>query len=400
MTSAICPEERCTGCNACANICPKECISMISRSEGFLYPEIDLERCDHCGACRCVCPILHPVPTALLAASHVVACWNRDEPIRFQSTSGGAFSALADQILDSGGVVFGAAFDEEMRVRHIAVQRKENLGRLRGSKYIQSDIARSYVEARNILRQNRSVLFSGTPCQIAGLSAFIGEENGDLVTCDVICHGVSSPGLFARYVDHLERRFRAKLVHISFRHKLHGWHLPSTMASFKDGRERVLTDLADAFMYGFINDLTLRPACYSCPYANVDRISDVTLGDFWGIGDLAPFSHPTRNGVSLVLVNSERGRQLLAESAPSLYCEDRSLEEAKHKHDRLRHPACEPMHRHEVFIDYLGLDYEQFARRHLVDKNPERLIKRIVPRAWLLHLRETLGRLERLLVRR
>ena len=177
MITEICPKEQCAGCAACFNICPVGCISMISDAEGFLRPVIDFEYCNDCGACKHVCPMLRTLKVNNVAVSQCYACWNRDEMIRFQSASGGVFSALAGSILDSGGVVFGAAFDKNMRLNHVAVGRKEELGRLRSSKYVQSNIGRTYIDVRECLRQNKRVLFSGTPCQVAGLYAFLGKDN-------------------------------------------------------------------------------------------------------------------------------------------------------------------------------------------------------------------------------
>jgi len=395
MITEICPKEQCTGCAACFNICPKECISMVSDSEGFLYPQINSECCDDCGACKRVCPILHLPEPNHLATPQVYACWNKDEAVRFQSASGGVFSALAEHILDNGGVVFGAAFDEDMVVKHIAVHQVETLGRLRSSKYVQSDVGRCYIEVRGLLRQGRKVLFSGTPCQVAALNAFIGKDDENLLTCDLLCHGVPSPGLFAKYVDYLETRFRSKLIDINFRHKRKGWELASTVAAFDDGRERVLTGHCDSFIYGFSHCFTLRPACYQCRYANIDRSGDITLGDFWGIGELAPFHHSTRNGISLVLVNTEKGRRLFEASSSKFFSEERTLDEAKHNRTKLSHPLPKPRNREQFFADYQRLEYEELAKTHLVDKGVKGLIKRFVPRTWIFHMRKGLKRFKR-----
>jgi coenzyme F420-reducing hydrogenase beta subunit len=335
--------------------------------------------------------MLHlPTPNPL-ALPHVFACWNRDEAIRFQSASGGAFSALADQILGSGGVVFGAAFDEEMCVKHIAVQREEDLGRLRGSKYVQSDIARSYVEVRDFLRQDRSVLFSGTPCQIAGLTAFIGKENTNLFTCDLLCYGVPSPRLFAKYIDWLGKLFSARVVSMNFRDKRKSWEEPSTVAVLEDGRECLLTGYSDSFRYGFAKGLTLRPVCYRCPYTSFSRVGDVTLGDFWGLGEVAPFRHSKRNGISLILVNSEKGRRLLMDSSSELFMEERTMQEAACRQVVVRRPHVSPGDRPRFFYDYRRGEYARLAKRHLVDRGARGLVKRFVPRAWISYLRKCVG---------
>lgn len=387
MLISICSKEQCTGCAACLNICPKKCISMVFDAEGFMRPTIDIQFCDDCGACKRVCPILHLPEPNHSPAPQVYACWNKDEEVRFQSASGGAFSAFAQHILDSSGVVFGAAFDEKMRLKHIAVDRKEELRKLRSSKYVQSDVGRSYEEVKKLLRQERRVLFSGTPCQVAALYNFLHRDNENLLTCDIICHGVPSPGLFEKYVVSLERRFRAKVLSINFRHKRSGWNLMTTLAFFSDGRERILTGYNDSFMYAFNNYYSLRPACYRCIHTSVNRHGNITLADFWGIGELQPFYHSTRNGVSLIFVNSEKGRRLLRETSNYLCSEERTLEEAKHEQPHMRQPGREPKNRERFFADYKRLEYAELAKIHLVDKGLKWLVKRIVPRTWVAYLR-------------
>lgn len=394
MTTTICPKEQCTGCAACFNICPKECISMVSDPEGFLYPEIDSECCDDCDACRRVCPILNPPEPNHSSDPQVYACWNKDEAVRLQSASGGAFSAFAGHVLDNDGVVFGVAFDADMRLKHIAVHRVEELGRLRSAKYVQSDVGRSYVEVRDLLRKNRRVLFSGTPCQVAALYAFLGKDRENLLTCDIFCKGVPSPGHFAKYVESLERRFHAKLVNINFRNKRNGWELTSTVAMFSDGREYILTGYYNSFMFGFASSVNIRNSCYRCPYTKVNRYGDITLADFWGIGELAPFHHSTRNGISLILVNSEKGRRLFEESSGRICFEERTLEEAKHKQFVLSHPVPKPMNREQFFADYQRLEYEELAKIHLIDKGLKGLIKRLVPRTWIFYLRKCITRIK------
>ncbi len=387
MPIEICPREQCTGCAACFNICPIECISMVADGEGFLRPNIDSMCCDECGECLRVCPILHINKPSDAFIPQIYACRNKDEAIRFQSSSGGAFSALAGWALDQGGIVFGAAFDEDMRLMHTAVDKKRNLGKLRSSKYVQSDIGRAYGEVSNFLRQNRKVLFSGTPCQIAGLHAFLGQEQDNLLSCDVLCKGVPSPGIFAKYIGFLEKRFRAKLNHINFRHKRLDWNATSTVAFFDDGRERVLTGNDNSFMEGFSKCVSLRPGCYRCPHTTVHREGDITLGDFWGIGDLLPFNQSTRNGISLVLVNSEKGRRWFQDSSSQVFFETRTLEEAKHKQIVLDHPVNEPKNRGQFFADYQRLEYGDLGKKYLVDKGLKGLIKRFVPRSWIFFLR-------------
>lgn len=364
---------------------------MVSDSEGFLFPEVDHKRCADCGLCRDACPMLHVEDVDHSAPQKVYACWNSNEAVRLQSSSGGAFSALAGRVLDEGGVVFGAGFDDGMKVRHIAVRKKEELGRLRGSKYVQSDIGSAYMEVKKLLEQKRRVLFSGTPCQVAGLHAAVDKENKNLVTCDLLCKGVPSPGLFAKYVACLQRRFRAELIAIDFRSKCRGWGIQTTIASFSNGRQHVLRDSNNSFYYGFAQNLTLRRSCYRCPYASIKRRGDITLGDFWSIGERGPFDHDTRSGVSIVVVNSEKGDRMLDESTSNLRLEERMMEEAQDMR-ALSHPWQEPKSRNQFSHDYQRLEYDELTKKYLVDNGLKRLIKLIVPPTWIFRVRRSIGR--------
>lgn len=388
MVKMICPEALCTGCSACVTSCRNACIHMVPDAEGFLRPSIDESGCDDCGACRAVCPMLHLSEPDLAAEPNVYASWNNDADVRFRSASGGVFSALAEYVLGRGGVVFGAAFDENMVVRHIAIRRIDEIDALRGSKYVQSDIGDAYEQVCRFLKQGNLVLFSGTPCQVAGLYATLGGRRECLLTCDLVCKGVPSPGVFAKYVKAIEERYCAEMTSINFRHKRLDWQIPSTVVYFDDGCERVLTGLDDSYMHGFAHSLTLRPVCYQCPYKTITRKGDLTLGDFWGIGQVDPFAYDTKNGVSIILVNSHDGGRLLEETDARLVKEERTLAEAKHRRTKLSHPIPEPPMRGEVFQDYCRLEYEQLAKLYFADPWLKALIKRVIPRRSLFHLRK------------
>lgn len=393
MVVSICPEEQCTGCAACFNICPHECISMVEDVEGFSRPVIDAGCCDDCGACQRVCPALHLKQPDHTRTPKVYACWHQDSEIRFQSASGGAFTAFAQHILINGGVVFGAAFDENMCLKHVAVKGTEDLAKLRSSKYVQSDIGRGYRVVREYLHQGKTVLFCGTPCQVVALNAFLGKPEENLLTCDILCKGVPSPGLFSWYVKDLENRYQARLCNINFRHKRLGWELVSTVAEFDSGRECELKGLDNSFMFGFSNGFTMRKACYQCPYANTDRSGDITLGDFWGIGESVSFHHDKSRGISLVFVNSAKGDQLYETSKDRFYSEERTLDEASSKQTVLKHSMQEPASRKVFFEGYRQLEYEELARQHLVDKGFKGLVKKTVPRSWIFSMKKKIGKL-------
>jgi coenzyme F420-reducing hydrogenase beta subunit len=296
----------CTGCTACASGCPKNAIAMVRDKEGFAYPKIDPAACVRCGHCTAICPILHRRPVGPLPA--VYAAWNKNETIRRDSTSGGIFSLLAEDTLESGGVVFGAAFDDRMHLRHIACFNREELRRLRGAKYVQSDLGGIYRQVRELLK-TRPVLFSGTPCQVDGLYRYLGERPDNLTTCDLVCHGVPSPGVWEAFAASERNRKQQPLQAVRFRNKVHGWQDSHMTVIYQDGS----VDSAPLFRteYGraFGRALFLRPSCYRCPYTSMTRAGDFTLGDFWGLKPEELADQQTL-GVSLLLVNTPHGSHI------------------------------------------------------------------------------------------
>ena len=296
----------CTGCTACASICPRDAIAMARDREGFDRPVIDPESCVRCGRCTAVCPILTPRPRGSMPA--VFAAWNPNDGIRRDSTSGGIFTLLAEHVLEQGGVVYGAALDGGMHLRHIACFRREELWRLRGSKYVQSDLRGVFREIRKWLEQ-RPVLFSGTPCQVDGLYRYLGTRPENLITCDLVCHGVPSPGVWEDTVRDLEERRHQPLRTVRFRNKVAGWKQSHLTAVYADGTVDSAPLSQTEYGRAFGRALFLRPSCHRCPYASMTRVGDLTLGDFWG---LQPEELPEQQerGVSLLLVNTAHGSRV------------------------------------------------------------------------------------------
>ena len=296
----------CTGCGACAAVCPRDAISMLRDGEGFLYPTVDKARCVHCGACTAVCPALRVRETGPLPA--VFAAWNRDEVIRKDSTSGGVFSVLAEYILEGGGVVFGAAFDPKQHLRHVACFRKEDLRYLRGAKYVQSDLENTYREVKKWLA-SRQVLFSGTPCQVDGLYRYLGGRPENLTTCDLVCHGVPSPGVWEDMARSIEHQKKKALQAVRFRNKVTGWQDSHFTTAYGDGSVDTAPLFRTEYGRAFGRALFLRNCCYRCAYTSMTRVGDFTLGDFWGLRP-DELHEQQQKGVSLLLVNTAHGSHL------------------------------------------------------------------------------------------
>ena len=302
-------KQNCTGCSACANICPRGCIKMTADEEGFLYPVVNEEMCMDCGLCENVCPMLHkPQQHELLA---VYGAKNNDDAVRFTSSSGGMFTLFAEEILQQGGVVVGAALDEQLNVQHVLVDSIADLPKLRGSKYVQSKIGRIYSEVRQILRAGRRVLFSGTPCQIAGLKKYLVKPSENLLTVDVVCHGVPSPKVYQKHLRELAQEAGEPVVQVKFRDKAKGWKQGETLF-FTEHLRFGASKRQETYMRLFLNNISIRPSCGECAFNNKRSLADITIADYWGIDKQFP-EFDDDKGVTLVLVNSAAGAELLAQ---------------------------------------------------------------------------------------
>lgn len=301
----ILEKKDCCGCSACQQICPKTCIRMEPDEEGFLYPNVDETICIDCGLCEKVCPVINQCRKRV--PSKAFAVWNCNEITRLNSSSGGVFSAIAIQILKDGGVVFGAKFNDRWEVVHDYIEKIEDLYLLQGSKYVQSVIGNTYSIAEIFLKRGRKVLFTGTSCQIAGLKRFLRTDYDNLLTIDVICHGVPSPMIWYRYLDYIISNEKLSGVssvedisNISFRSKLTGWKNYSFQIRGNHGELLSECFYDNLFMQGFLCNLYLRPSCHSCPAKSGKSGSDVTLGDYWGVSNHHPELDDDK-GISAVL---------------------------------------------------------------------------------------------------
>ena len=367
----LCETEQCTGCGACVNICPEDCIEMISSDEGFDQPIIDYEKCISCKSCQKVCPVLNPISTDNTVSPKIYAAWNLDDKIRTTSTSGGMFSAIANYVIVKGGYVYGAVFDNDWNVYHKGVSTKEDIISMRGSKYVQSETGLIFREIQKKLDNENLILFSGTPCQIAGLYNFLGEKYSNLlITVDFVCHGVPSPKLFQIYLKKLKKIY-PDFEAINFRNPVK-WE-PQPLIKYRGKWQPIIRSANTYFKLFFVN-FTLRESCYRCLYAQFPRISDLTIADFWGIGKNIPFEQDTSKGVNLLMVNSDKGERVMNSIKNNCFLEERTMKEASYKNRQLLSPAKRPLNRDSVYKDFESLSMDKMEEKYLFPTYPLKVV--------------------------
>lgn len=362
---SICESSLCTGCAACRQICPQRAIEMIQDDEGFLYPDINHELCTDCGRCRTICPVNHSNKSDL-TRSTAYACFSKDDSIRAKSSSGGVFTQLARSIISRDGVVFGAEFDENFRVRHTYAEKADKLDGLRRSKYVQSDTENTFIKAKEYLSAGREVLYCGTPCQIAGLKAFLGKEDSGLLTCDLACSGVPSPKVWKGYLDFISDRYKSKIATISFRDKSEGWDRYKMKIVFKNGSKYVDRAKRETFFIGFGKNILNRSSCYNCQFRLQNTKADITLADFWGIEKLKDNDFLDNKGVSLLIVNTEKGEKELSLIKDQMFIKEKPLDFAVKYNPRLLSSVKEPTGRRAFFDDFRkGHDFDKLRRKYM-----------------------------------
>lgn len=300
--------SECTGCQSCYNICPTEAIIMKEEADTFLYPFIDQEKCIDCYACEKACPAISEVCHERNEPA-CYASWHQSDSIRIESSSGGFFTALAEYFFEKKGFVYGAAFTDNLYLRHVECASLSELEEIRGSKYIQSDINKSYISIKQHLKRGEYVLFSGSPCQVSGLYTYLKKDYPTLLTCDFVCHGVPSAKLFSDYKKELEEKYRSKITTYAFRKKKDGWKDFNVEAVFESGFVLETTFPRDMYMKGFLADLYLRPSCYQCLSSRLPRVADISIADYWKVWKYMPEIYDTK-GVSAILLNSGKGKDV------------------------------------------------------------------------------------------
>ena len=368
--------KSCCGCSGCEQICPKNCISMKPDSEGFLYPEVDESICIECGICIKHCPILTDVSRCNIPK--VYAAKYKDRGSTFKSTSGGLFIPIAKSVLSMGGVVFGCAYDENLVAKHIKVETEDELYRLQSSKYVQSDTRGIYKQVKTELQNGKEVLFSGTGCQAAGLRSFLGKDYGNLLITDIVCHGVPSPKLFKNYIDYMGKKLGGTLTSYNFRSKeKRGWYLYYKAENGQKSKSDY--GFFDPYYSAFLYCKTYRESCYECKFANKNRVSDITLADYWGIQKFHP-EFFDENGVSLVLVNTEKGKKYLEKIKDKLEIIESDYNKASVMNANLVHPSKRPSCRDSIYDGFDCGNFETYAKTKLAFKiNPKTKIKKMIP---------------------
>jgi len=360
----IIDKTKCMGCNACYSVCPVNCISMVPDDEGFNYPKVNKERCINCEACVKVCPILNikPISTDIEQEKPIVfAAYNKDDNVRSKSSSGGVFYLFAEYILENKGVVFGASFDSNNMVKHIKVESIKDLPLLMTSKYVQSDIGDTYKEALKYLKEKRMVLFTGTPCQIAGLNHYLKRSYDNLYTQDIICHGVPSPKLWKKYLNSLGTE---KIKNINFRSKETGWNRYSFEYT-SNGKKSINEHNKNVYMKSFLSNYNLRPSCYACKFKHANDKSDITLGDFWGAekSDLH-INKKNDKGLSLIFINSSKGKDLLNLVSNKLAMEEIDFDQAVKYNPSYSSGLNKPEKRDIFFTDIDSGDFDEVVKKY------------------------------------
>lgn len=364
-------KSSCFGCEACRQVCPASAIRMEEDEEGFRYPVVDETKCVHCGRCHQVCPYEH-MPAKHTETKYAFGGYVKDWSIRAESTSGGAFSAIAKAFYDSDSVIFGAEADG-LSVHHAYVMDVNDIGKFRKSKYSQSEIGSAFSDAAAFLRKGKKVLFSGTPCQIAGLRAFLGKrDTSRLLLVEVVCEGVPSPHFVRKLDAHLNQKYGAGIEMIDYRYKdarplgnptSGKWDFQVLQVKLRNGKILKKDRWFNPFWSIWLNHLMSRPSCYACPFTTVERGADITLGDLWGVHLYCPELYGHNGGASLVVCNTEKGKQVFCQAQAFLYGHALDFATA------LKYQG--PLHRHippnerrtEFMSDVRTLSYEEICKK-------------------------------------
>lgn len=358
----------CSGCHACFNVCPQKAIIMKEDPEGFLYPSVGKE-CIDCGICEKICPFVSEKKENVTLCAVGAKC--KDSLIRKNSSSGGIFSLVAEQILSENGIIVGASFSDDWKT---VFHTETDINHLRTSKYVQSKVGNSMQRVKILLEQGRKVLFTGTPCQIAGLKNFLGKDYSNLFCMDIVCHGVPSPKVWYKYTEFIERFFDGIICEVNFRKKKDS-QLKFGISKIKNTTKIFIPKDLDPYLTFFLNNLSLRPSCYSCKIKETGSGSDITLGDFWGVQNILP-DFNDRNGCSLVIIHSLKGVMLFNKIKDDIYAQNIDINAAKKYNSSLYKSAIMPENRESFFIDLQKISFERLILKYST------ILKKVLSRSF------------------
>lgn len=371
--------SKCTGCRCCEQICPTGAIEIIKNSEGFIEPRVNEDKCTSCGLCLNKCPQLKELKIEKFEQKGY-AVQNKDKTELLNSSSGGMFSLLAKEILKKEGIVYGAAYSEKLKVEHIEITKESELYKLRGSKYVQSDTKNTYRYVKDKLELGKYVLYSGTPCQIAGLRSFLNKEYEKLYTVDLICHGVPSPELFEKYKENLEEKQNSTIMNLNFRYKSKkGWLYKFLRIQYNNNKTKQKVYFLDSYYKSFLNGDLNRNCCYECKYSNLKRISDITIGDFWGIENIEN-DFIIKDGISAVLVNNEKGKNIFESCKNNMLYKEVKVEELAKENMNLNRPTIKTKIRDSIYKEFNNKDYNRYEKENLHFKvEIKHILKYLIP---------------------
>lgn len=372
-------KSRCTGCQACKHACPKNAIDMIEDEEGFLYPQKN-NNCIECGLCESVCPLNNNIENKIIE-QEVYAAIYRDDNVLNNSSSGGAFTAICNCFCDENYVIFGAEYDEKFKVKHGYADNIKDIEKFRKSKYVQSDINDSYKQVKEMLKDGKKVIFSGTPCQIAGLKSFLkNKEYNNLLCIDIICHGVPSPKVWRKYLEHVENKYNSKIKEVNFREKTNKndrWNSKNIKIELERNRTIVEDNIKNYYLTGFRKELLFRPSCATCNFANLNRVSDITIGDCWGIEKINE-ELDVHKGVSLIVINTQKGKEIFNNLSKYMELQKLDLNFAIKENEQLRKPTKFHKNREKFYRNIEKNRFDKLIKKYAKDTYKIRIKRNIL----------------------
>lgn len=383
-------DGKCFGCMACYNTCQKDAISIITNDKNFYRPHIDESLCINCGICTKVCPTCGPDPISKVKKAY--AAWNKSKELRKTCTSGGAFAALACTVIDNNGIVYGVGFENGV-VKHKRAETKDQLLEFYGSKYVQSFVGDAFKNVKKDLEENKSVLFSGSPCQIDGLKMYLSMDYNNLITCDVVCHGVPSPRVYRDYISWIESKYGSNAESVRFRDKRRSWKCFNMKITFSNGQTYLGNCFTDPFHVGFLKNIFLQDSCYSCKYSTIDRVSDITMADFWDYfrRKFDPFD--TDKGISLILANTEKGDTFINAAVKYMKLFEKDFFKIQATQPALNRPFNAAENEKEFWIDYSTGNFDEVVEKYMHSENTDNYYTDLYKYGfWRLQIRKIISR--------